>query len=51
MAGQILIEMAGNGLKWLEWPEMARYSWKWLERSRSGWKWVAIAGMAGNGWK
>ena len=41
-----LMEMAGNGWKWLE---MARNSLKGFQMAGNGWKWAEMAGMARNG--
>ena len=44
----------GNSWKWLEWLEMAAYSWTLLELTITRWEWLELegmAGMAGNDWK
>ena len=46
----ILLEMAGNGLKWLERLEITENNWKWLKIARTGWKKLEIKGMDKNGW-
>ena len=38
-----MLELAGNGWKWLEWLKMARNGWKGLKMAKmavNAWKWL-----------
>ena len=43
--------MAGIGMNWFEWLEIAGRIWKWLEIFGNGWKQQELLKMHGNGWK